>query len=58
MHAARFSQGNFGTALRRHPRRSHPATAATDDEQVKIKAWVGLHTSYSSNNGNNMLLIK
>ena len=43
MHAARFGERNFGSALCRHPRRAHPATAAADDEQVEFISLLGLH---------------
>ena len=40
MHTAGLGQRHFGTALRRHARRPHAATAAADDEKVKF---IGLH---------------
>ena len=46
MHTASFGQGNFGPALRCHTRRSHTATATTDDEEVKIIGLECLHASY------------
>ena len=38
MHATHLSQRDFGPALRRHARRPHAATAAANDEEVKIKS--------------------
>jgi hypothetical protein len=40
MHTASFGQGDFGSTLPRHARRTHSAAATADDKEVKI---IGLH---------------